>query len=75
MALTVASIAHADGVVRWVFANRAARFVGRISYSLYLVNSYVFSFVKPYVAAGPVAGFAIGGLIVMIQHPAFAMAL
>lgn len=79
MALTVVSIAHADGAVRWLFANRAARFVGRISYSLYLVNSYVFSFLQPYVTTGPVAGCVVGvsaavlvawGLYAAIERPA-----
>lgn len=41
MALTVASIAQTTGMANRVFANKAATFMGHISYSLFLLHPYV----------------------------------
>ncbi len=40
-ALCVLSIALSDGIVKHIFANPAARFLGKISYSMYLTHIFV----------------------------------
>jgi peptidoglycan/LPS O-acetylase OafA/YrhL len=57
MAVTVLSIASSEGATQWLFANAAARFVGRISYSLYLVNTLILHSLREFNVARPLVGF------------------
>jgi peptidoglycan/LPS O-acetylase OafA/YrhL len=49
MSLTVLSAALSSGIMHYIFANPAIRFIGKISFSLYLTHNFVIIISKTYI--------------------------
>jgi peptidoglycan/LPS O-acetylase OafA/YrhL len=63
IAIIIFSLGNTGGPVAWCFSNRFIQWVGRISYSVYLVHCYVFPFTHffftPFTITGSILSFAV----------------
>ncbi len=72
MALTVISCALSNGPLRLPFSNPASRFIGKISYSLYLLHLPVLVAIRVNYNDAPVTGLLLGLLLsVLVAWAAF----